>query len=226
MHQRKSKKILLYFFLLIILGTFNNNFLDQIEFPKLKNIEVLGLNEDANKKIAEDLFFLKLQNLFFLNSSQIKKIINTNTSVETYSVFKVFPSTILIKIEETKILANFYKNGSNYFFGSNGKLIKTKTKKNDKPFLFGDFTNEEFLKFKKIIDESKLKYSDIKKIYFFDSKRWDIELSDGLLIKLPGKKLLESLNLSTELMLNDNFKNIKIIDTRVNNQVILNGQQK
>ena len=129
MHQRKSKKILLYFFLLIILGTFNNNFLDQIEFPKLKNIEVLGLNEDANKKIAEDLFFLKLQNLFFLNSSQIKKIINTNTSVETYSVFKVFPSTILIKIEETKILANFYKNGSNYFFGSNGKLIKTKTKK-------------------------------------------------------------------------------------------------
>ena len=82
------------------------------------------------------------------------------------------------------------------------------------------------MKFKKIIDESKLKYSDIKKIYFFDSKRWDIELSDGLLIKLPGKKLLESLNLSTELMLNDNFKNIKIIDTRVNNQVILNGQQK
>ena len=80
------------------------------------------------------------------------------------------------------------------------------------------------MKFKKIIDNSKLKYSDIKKIYFFDSKRWDIELRNGLLIKLPEKKLLESLNLSTELILSDNFKDIKIIDTRVNGQVILNGQ--
>lgn len=224
MHQRKSKKILLYFLLFIILGTVNNHFLNIFDIAKLKNIKVLGLNENANKKIENDLIFLKLQNLFFLKSSQIKKIIDTNTYVETYSVFKEFPSTIVIKIEETKILANLYKNGSNYFFGSNGKLIKTENKKNDKPFLFGDFKNEDFLKFKKIIDESKLEYSDIKKIYFFNSKRWDIEMHNGLLIKLPEKKLLENLNLSIELILSNNFKNIKIIDTRVNNQVILNGK--
>ena len=224
MHQRKSKKILLYSFLLIILGTFNNHLITKIELPKLKNIEVLGLNEDTNKKIKNDLIFLKFQNLFFLRSSQIKKIIDTNNSVENYTVFKEFPSTLVIKIEETKILANLYKNGSNYFFGSNGKLIKTENKKKNKPFLFGDFTNKEFLKFKKIIDKSKLKYADIKNIYFFDSKRWDIELRNGLLIKLPEKELLESLNLSIELILSKNFKNIGIIDTRVNNQVILSDK--
>ena len=159
-----------------------------------------------------------------MKSSQIKEIIDTHKSVETYSVFKKFPSSLVIKIEETKILANLYKNGSSYFLGSNGKLIEAENKKNDKPFLFGDFKNEDFLKFKKIIDKSKLEYSDIKKIYFFDSKRWDIELGNGLLIKLPEKRLLESLNLSTELMLSNDFKNIKIIDTRVNKQVILNGK--
>ena len=224
MHQRKSKKILLYFFLLIILGTFNNHFLIKVELPKLKNIEVLGLNEDINQKIANDLIFLKFQNLFFLKSPQIKKIIDTNNSVENYTVFKEFPSTIVIKIEETKIYGNLYKNGSNYFFGSNGKLIKSENKKKDKPFLFGDFTSKEFLNLKKIIDKSKLEYSDIKNIYFFNSKRWDIELRNGLIIKLPEKKLLESLNLSIELILSNKFKNIKVIDTRVNNQVILNEQ--
>ena len=222
MHQKKSKKILLYFFLLIILGTFNNHFLIKIKLPKLKNIEVSGPNEDMNQKIANDLTFLKFQNLFFLKSSQIKKIIDTNNSVENYTVFKVFPSSISVKIEETKTLANLYKNGSNYFFGSNGKLIKSENKKRDKPFLFGDFTSNEFLKFKKIIDKSKLEYSDIKNIYFFDSKRWDIELRNGLLIKLPEKKLLESLDLSIELISSNKFRNIKIIDTRVNKQVILN----
>ena len=224
MHQRKSKKILLYFFLLIILGTFNNHFLIKLELPKLKNIEVLGLNEDINQKITNDLIFLKFQNLFFLKSPQIKKIIDTNNSVENYTVFKEFPSTIVIKIEETKILANLYKDSSNYFFGSNGKLIKTKNKKKDKPSLFGDFTSKEFLKLKKMIDKSKLKYTDIKNIYFFNSKRWDIELSNGLLIKLPEKKLLESLDLSIELIKSKNFKNISIIDARVNNQVIINEQ--
>ena len=224
MHQRKSKKILLYFLLLIILGTFNNHLVTKIELLKLKNIEVLGLNEDTNKKIKNDLIFLKFQNLFFLRSSQIKKIIDTNNSVENYTVFKQFPSTLVIKIEETKILANLYKNGSNYFFGSNGKLIKTENKKKNKPFLFGDFTNKEFLKFKRIVDKSKLKYADIKNIYFFDSKRWDIELRNGLLIKLPEKELLESLNLSIELILSKNFKNIGIIDTRVSNQVILSDK--
>jgi len=181
----------------------------------------LGLNEDTNKKVKNDLIFLKFQNLFFLRSSQIKKIIDAHNSIENYTVFKEFPSTLVIKIEETKILANLYKNGSNYLFGSNGKLIKTENKKKNKPFLFGDFTNKEFLKFKQIIDKSKLKYTDIKNIYFFDSKRWDIELQNGLLIKLPEKELLESLNLSIELILSKNFKDIGIIDTRVNNQVIL-----
>ena len=174
MHQRKSKKILLYLFLLIILGTINNHFLNKVGLPKLENIKVLGLNEDTNKKIINDLIYLKFQNLFFLKSSQIKKVIDTNTSIDTYSVFKEFPSTIVIEIEETKILANLYKNGSKYFFGSNGKLIKTENKKNDKPYLFGNFKNEDFLKFKKIIDNSKLKYSDIKKIYF-------LTLKDGIL---------------------------------------------
>tara|TARA_B100001027_G_C16198073_1_gene299283 strand:+ start:218 stop:892 length:675 start_codon:yes stop_codon:yes gene_type:complete len=224
MHQRRSKKILLYFFLLIILGTINNQILIKIDLPKLKNIKVLGLNEEANSKIANDLIFLKFQNLFFLDSKQIEKILNSNSFVETYSVYKHFPSTIVIKIEETKILANLYKNGSNYFFGSNGKLIKTQNKKINKPFLFGNFKNEDFLEFKKIIDKSELEYSKINKIYFFDSKRWDIELRNGLLIKLPQKKLLEKLNLSKELLSSKNFTNLKIIDTRINNQVILNGQ--
>ena len=224
MHQRKSKKVLLYFFLLMILGTVHNQILSRIDLPKLKNIKVSGLKEDANMEIANNLVPLKFQNLFFLNSLKIKKIIDANTQVESYSVFKKFPSTIVIKIEETKILANTYKNGSNHLIGSNGKLIRNSIQKIDKPFLFGNFAIEEFLRFKKIIDKSELKYLNIKKIYFFDSGRWDIELRSGLLIKLPKKKLLESLNLSIQLVSSDNFKNIKILDMRIDNQVILNEQ--
>ena len=40
-----------------------------------------------------------------------------------------------------------------------------------------------------MIDATKLVYKDIDSIYYFDSKRWDIKMKDGILIKLPNKKL-------------------------------------
>lgn len=224
MHLNKSKKILLYLFLLIILSTFHNQILNKIKYPNLKNVIVSGLNENQNKEIINKLIFLKFQNLFILDSTQIKEILDTNTSIQNYTVFKKFPSSLIIEIEQAKILANLYKDGSNYFVGSNGKLIKANFKRIDKPFLLGNFTNDYFLKLKEIIDKSKLEYKDIKKIYFFDSGRCDIELLDGLLIRLPEKNLLESLNFSVKLMSSDKFKDIRLIDARVKNQVIFNDQ--
>ena len=222
MPQKKNKKIFIYFFLFLILSSTNNQILKKIEYPKLKNIQVIGLDKIENLEIENKLTRLKFQNLYFLNPFQIKEILDENSLIETYSVFKKFPSTIIIKIKKTRILASTYKNGFNYYIGSNGQLIKAKNNKIDKPFVFGNFTNTEFLKLKKIIDKSKLDYGNIKKIYFFNSGRWDIELLDGLLIKLPEKKFLQSINTSMDLISKNKIENIRIIDNRIEGQVILN----
>ena len=222
MPQKKNKKIFIYFFLFLILSSANNQILKKIEYPKLKNIQVIGLDKIENLEIENKLTHLKLQNLYFLNPFQIKEILDENSLIETYSVFKKFPSTIIIEIKKTRILASTYKNGFNYYIGSNGKLIKAKNNKIDKPFVFGNFNNTEFLKLKEIIDKSKLDYRNIKKIYFFNSGRWDIELLDGLLIKLPEKKFLQSINISMDLISKNKIENIKIIDNRIEGQVILN----
>ena len=222
MPQKKNKKIFIYFFLFLILSSANNQILKKIEYPKLRNIQVLGLDTIENLEIENKLTHLKLQNLIFLNPFQIKEILDENSLIETYSVFKKFPSTIIIEIKKTRILASTYKNDFKYYIGSNGKLIKAKNNKIDKPFVFGNFNNTEFLKLKEIIDKSKLDYRNIKKIYFFNSGRWDIELLDGLLIKLPEKKFLQSINISMDLISKNKIENIKIIDNRIEGQVILN----
>ena len=224
MPQKKNKKIFIYFFLFLILSSANNQILKKIDYPKLRNIQVLGLDTIENLEIENKLIHLKFQNLFFLSPFRIKEILDENSLIETYSVFKKFPSTIIIKIKKTRILASTHKNGFNYYIGSNGKLIKAKNSKIDKPFVFGNFTNTEFIKLKKTIDKSKLDYGNIKNIYFFNSGRWDIELFDGLLIKLPEKKFLQSINTSMDLISKNKIENIKIIDNRIEGQVILNEQ--
>lgn len=217
-----NKKILIYFFLLIILGTLQNLSLNEINYPKVKKIDVFGLGKNENQKLSYQLEFLKFQDLFFLDQSKIDQILSSNNLIESYTVNKIFPSTLKIDIKETQILANTYKDGSNFLIGTNGKLIPTKIKRNDKPFVVGNFLIEEFLLFKKIIDRSHLNYNEIKKIFFFNSGRWDIEMNNGLLLKLPKTRTEDAINLSMKLISKDEFLKAKIIDTRMKNQVILN----
>ena len=65
MHTRKSKKILLYLFLLVILASINNKSLNKLKFDKVSEINISGLNETDNKKILKDIISLNLENLFF-----------------------------------------------------------------------------------------------------------------------------------------------------------------
>ena len=90
------------------------------------------------------------------------------------------------------------------------------------PYIFGNLDMENFLSFKKIIDDSTLEFKEIKNLFFFPSGRWDIEISSGILIKLPSERLKESLDLSLNLLNNKKFTNAKLIDVRQKNQVIVN----
>jgi len=223
MHLQTNKKILFYIFLFILLGTFNNKYLSQSDIFKIKEIRVSGLDQQ-DKKLLDKFQFLKLNNLINLDKVRIENIINSNNLIEKYFVFKKYPYLLDIKIKKTKFLAYMNKNGKYFFIGSNGKLINAKDKINKIPFIFGSVNIKEFLKFKKIIDDSKFKYTQIKNIFFFPSGRWDIETHSGILIKFSKVKLKESLDLSFDIISNNKFENLKNIDLRQNNQVIINGK--
>ena len=64
----------------------------------------------------------------------------------------------------------------------------------------------------------------IKNLYFFKSGRWDLETNDNMIIKLPKKNLVASLNLALDLIKYNKSKNIKILDLRQEKQVIINGK--
>ena len=222
MHQRKSKKLLIYFFLLILFGSINNINLINTNFYKIKEVKISGLEINENKNILKKIQNLKLNNIFFINKNNLNEIIENNTFVEKYQIFKNYPSTLNVVIERTQFLANINLDGQIFFVGSNGKLSKQNPYDEKLPFIFGKPNIKEFLNFKKQIDQSKISYSQIKNMFFFPSKRWDIEIKNGVIIKLPKSNVKKSLNQSFEVLNDEKFKNIKIIDIRIKNQIILN----
>tara|TARA_Y100000389_G_scaffold143468_1_gene141742 strand:- start:40 stop:711 length:672 start_codon:yes stop_codon:yes gene_type:complete len=222
MHQRKGKKILVYLFLLILVGSINNIKLNNLKLKNIDYINVTGLEDNNNIILRKKIENLNLENILLINAKQITNLINSNSLIEKYIIFKRYPSSIDIKIEKTKFLAKIKKDGKIFYLGSNGKLSKNIFIKNDLPFIFGKPDIREFLQFKKTIDQSKISYAKIKNLYFYPSKRWDLEIEDNVIIKLPNINTKETLDVALDFLYNNKLKNIKTIDVRVKDQIILN----
>ena len=223
MHQRKSKKILIYLFLLFLVGSINNIHINNLNFLSVKEINVTGLENKENSTLSKKIErLLKLDNIYLINKKDLNTLIESNNLVEKYFIFKRYPSSLNINIDKTNFLAKISKNGKIYDLASNGKLIENRHSNRQLPFVFGNPEIVEFFNIKKIIDESQVSFEEIESLYFFLSKRWDLKLRNNIIIKLPNDNTKEGLKLVSEFLHNNEFKYIKIIDARIKNQIILN----
>ena len=224
MHLLISKKIIIYLLLFCFLVSINNISLTNISFPKIDKIEISGLNLDQREKIKSFINDANFKNIFQLDKQYLKKKINSINNIEQFEIFKNYPSTLKIFIKETKILARTKRNSLDYLIGSNGKLIQNDYSVSNLPFVFGDLDINEFLNLKSEIDQSNFNFEDITKLYYFKSKRWDIETYQGYLIRLAKNNVKNDLNLFIRLSDEDKFKDELIIDFRQKDQIILNDK--
>tara|TARA_Y100001970_G_C14236135_1_gene861898 strand:+ start:2794 stop:3489 length:696 start_codon:yes stop_codon:yes gene_type:complete len=227
MLQLKDKKIKIisYFFLFIFLSTQITkkqkitNFFD----IKINDIQVYGLSNEKNVEVLNSLKSLLFKNIFFVNKQSFVDILNQNNLIESFDIKKSYPNKILVEIKKTNFLAITNKNENKYYIGSNGKLISVKNNNNIEeklPFVFSKSNYENFVKLKNIIDQSDFSFKEIESFYYFPSNRWDFKTKNGLLIKLPEKKILESLQIVHKIKDSEKFKNSKVIDLRMQKKII------
>ena len=221
MQQLISKKVIIYLCLFFLLATVNNSTILNFRLPKIEKIKISGFNLDQSNQVEDIIGSLKSKNIFFINQFEIKKNIFSDNAIEELSIFKNYPSTLIIDIKKTQFLAVTKKDGEDYFIGNNGKFIKKDQSRMKLPYVFGDLNINEFLEFKKNIDNSNFEFTQILNLHYFKSKRWDIETTTGYLIKLPRENISEVLNLFIRMTKEKNFNDKKMIDFRQKGQIIL-----
>ena len=224
MHQLISKKVIIYLSLFFLLATVNNSSIINLRLPKIEKIKISGFSLDQNTHVRDIIESLKSKNIFFINQLEIKKDIFSDNVIEELNIFKNYPSTLIVDIKKTQFLAVTKKDGDDYFIGRNGKLIKKNQSISKLPYVFGDLNINDFLEFKKNIDNSNFEFKQILNLYYYKSKRWDIETSKGYLIKLPRENISEILNLFVRLSKEKNFNDKRTIDFRQKGQIILDAK--
>ena len=223
MHQLigKKKSLILYFFFLIVLSTTTNKTLYKTEnLFQIDNINITGIPLDDIEGLNDELYNTIEKNIFFLKKEVLKNSISEFNIVEKYSVKKIYPRELNINIKPTKFIAKI-SNKDDVLVGSNGKLISNKDFKKKLPSIFGKFNSNKFLELKIHLERSGFNFEDLKSLIYFSSGRWDILTNDNVLIKLPNKKIYESLHLAKKILNDDNFKMNKFIDLRISNQIIV-----
>ena len=189
---------------------------------KIKEIEIEN-NEILDDQELKNIFsFLYSRNIIFLNSDELKKIINQNSFIEKIQIKRIFPDKLEIKVFEKEPIAILINNNQKKFYlGKKNDLIEFRKilKYKNLPIVKGELEN-----FKKLFNNLiKINFptSQIRSYYHFKSNRWNIEMIDKKILKLPEKNYIESLTNFMNIKNKSNFEKYKIFDYRLNNQLIL-----
>ena len=217
----------IYFYLallLVLLSTHNLNSINSAnEYFKVKKIVLKGnIEENLNREISTSLDKFYNYNIFSINSEEIKNILNNFNIISEYKIKKEYPSVIRIDLKKTNIIAYYYDKNQKIYIGNNGKKIKKNNlKSKDLPSIEGQVDIKKFLELKKKLINKGFKLNDFSKFYFFKSNRWDLLLKNEILVKLSADDIEFSLKLLKDIIQSSNISDIKVIDLRIKNRVIL-----
>ena len=231
MHLLKNNKII-YFYLVsfLFLTTISNKNLDNI-YKNVFLIKDIKINLETSE-IKDEIYFktkyLINTNILNINKKKLHKELKKLNFLENIKIKKNYPSTIIIDTKKTKLIAVTYKNQQKYYLGSNGKFILSKNLKNNQnlPVIFGNFNVSDYFKLSEILKEEYINANNVIKYYYHKNKRWDLYLSDNIIIKLPNKNVKRAISLYKIFKNSNTIKNNTIIDLRISNRLVLKNEQK
>ena len=217
-----KNRLLSALILLLLFSTYNIQNTFSLS-SKIKIQEVIVENNLIldEQMIKKKLSFLYQTNIFLLNTDKIASELKGIDFINSFEIKKLYPDKIIIKVFEKKPIAVIQNKKVKKYFTISGEIINFIDLKeyNDLPIVFGD--KENFFIFYQKLKQANFPINEVKKFYFFESKRWDIITYNDQVIKLPIKNYESSLTNFIYLKKKPNFQKFKTFDYRIKNQLIL-----
>ncbi len=166
--MKKFYKIILLLTAFIFLSTFNPKEFNLAKKKsdtlfKIENIEIKNNFLINKSEIEEKLSTIRKENIFFIKREDIEKPLKEIDFLHKIEVKKRYPSTVIIKIFETKPVAILFKNKVKYIIDSSSNLISFKKDMdlNNLPGIFGERAEKNFMNFFYLLDHKNFKSYNI-----------------------------------------------------------------
>ena len=225
--MKKLYRIVLLIIVLIFLSTykpsgFNLIFQKNNTFLKIQKIEIVNNFLIKDSEIKEKLSKIYNKNIFLIKRKDIEDPLKEINFLKKIEVKKKYPNTIIVEIFETKPVAILY-NKAKYLLDSSSNLIlfKDNMNFNQLPSVFGEGAKNHFIYFFSQLENNNFPIKDVKKFYFFQIGRWDLQLTNDKIIKFSHNNIEDAIKKSIELLDRKDFENYNIIDLRIDGKIIV-----
>ena len=226
--MKKLYRIVLLVIVLIFLSTYSPSGFNLISkkdntFLKIQKIEIVNNSLIKNTEIKEKLSKIYNKNILLIRREDIEDPLKEINFLEKIEVKKKYPNTIIVEVFETKPVATLYKNKTKYLLDSLSNLILFKDNENfnQLPSIFGEEAEKYFMYFFNQLENNNFPIENVKKFYFFQIGRWDLQLASGRLVKFPHRNIDYAIKKSIELLDRKDFENYNVIDLRIDGKIIV-----
>ena len=187
----------------------------EINGVKMVNIKTIErkLREFCDLENKNDLFILA-------------KSLEIDPWIKNISIKRKLPDTLIINIEEYLPFAIWKTNEDIHLIDEEGKIISISDKEKSK-FLHlivvaGEDSKNNIDSLFNMLSSNPTLFSRIKSAIFVGKRRWNLELDNGIIIKMPEKNIINAWDkLDKILSINGSEIGIKSIDLRNSDKIFL-----
>ncbi|MDB5650072.1 MAG: Polypeptide-transport-associated domain protein FtsQ-type [Hyphomicrobiales bacterium] len=153
----------------------------------IDGITVVGAHELSEDEIVATSGITTRDSLLFLDAASVRARIKDAPLVRDVSVRKLYPSRLLIEVQEREPYALWQMNGQVQIVSADGMAIDRLSDERFArlPFVVGEDANLRVPEYQKIIESAGELRDQIRAGTLVAGRRWNIKLNSGLEIKLP-----------------------------------------
>ncbi len=219
---------ILFFYDQKIIKQFNSiieNYSDKYQYS-LSVVNINGLNNINEDEILNLIKPYKGSSIFLIPIKKIANKISQNNWVKSINIQSNYKDTIEINIDESKPIGIYTTGIQNILFSDDLKILEN-IANNEKRFsalikFEGKNSIHESIKLIDSFPDDFIQYVD--KAFLINQRRWDLELKNSILLKLPENNIKEALENYKKIYINfsnEELIEIESIDLRMKKKIIL-----
>ena len=201
------------------------NYSDKYQYS-LSVVNINGLNNINEDEILNLIKPYKGSSIFLIPIKKIANKISQNNWVKSINIQSNYKDTIEINIDESKPIGIYTTGIQNILFSDDLKILEN-IANNEKRFsalikFEGKNSLHESIKLIDSFPDDFIQYVD--KAFLINQRRWDLELKNSILLKLPENNIKEALENYKKIYINfsnEELIEIESIDLRMKQKIIL-----
>lgn len=188
----------------------------------IRNINVRGTSFFDKSDVIKSLGLKFGQPIFSadLNSS-LAKILLDLPWVKDAKIERIYPSSISVKVVERKPIGYFQQRSKLFLIDDEGTIIDSKKKLPGAIIFVGNGANKKAAELIRLLKKHKI--SGVSSASYIGNRRWNLEITDSLTVKLPEsdmeKALVDFKKLVEEKQILE--KDISVIDFRIPSKILV-----